>query len=311
MNTLSRVSLFPNFQPITLDIRRHFDQYTQQYETYSDFNFISLWSYMGHNCLLSNLLGNLVFQMRDYVTLEPLVSVLGDTNLIHVLDTLFEYLDQSTFKKELRLVPASLALPHLMKHERYSFHMDRDNFDYIIDVRHLLKHEGKDMKHKQRDLHAFYSRTPRFEVREIDIRSPQDCKHILNLVEHWISKKDVKNVYDDTEAIRKLLTHEHDFHTVDVGIFIDNRLVAFSINELITADMYMAHFGKADKSVPGIYTMMEYETARIMHERYACKYFNFQQDLGIAKLRKSKLSYQPVKFLEKGTISRVHSSHSN
>lgn len=304
MSMLSRFPLFPNFEPLTLDIREDYEQYLKHFETYSDFNFVSLWTYMGHECQLSNLNGNLIFKMIDYSTHEPFLSMLGDNRPVHTLDTLFKYLEESNLRKELRLVPATSSMMALDDSHKYTFHLDRDNFDYIIDVRKLIDLKGNQMKTKRRQIQLFKTHSPEHVVRRMDIKSTDDRAHIVELIQRWSDNNKKESEHDHVQAVHKLLDHAHDFHTIDLGIFVDKRLVAFTVNEVIHNHMYMAHFGNADKSVPGIYSFMEHETARFMHENFACLYFNFQQDLGIPNLRRSKLSYRPHRFLEKGIISR-------
>lgn len=307
---LSRLPLFPNFEPITLELREDYEKYLKNFETFSDFNFVSVWTYMGHECKLSNLNGNLVFKMIDYSTHEPFLSILGDMRLTHSLDTLFEYLDASDMKAEIKLVPATSSMSALNKTGKYAFHLDRNNFDYIIDVKKLMNLEGNQMKTKRRQIQVFKSYAPNHIVRQMDLRTSDDQAQVIQLVKHWSKNSKKESEHDHTQAVHKLLSHAHDFHTIDLGVFVDNRLVAFTINEVIHNHMYMAHFGNADKAVPGIYSFMEHETARFMHEKYECLYFNFQQDLGIPNLRRSKLSYRPHRFLEKGIISRKTVSES-
>lgn len=304
MKILSSIPVFPTFSPITLDIRDSYEEYVKQYESYSDFNFISLWTYMGHECQLSNLNENIIFRMIDYGTHEPFLSLLGENKFIHTLDMLFAFLHSVQLPPEINLIPAPVAHKHILPHTPYSFELDRDNFDYIVEVSSLLELKGNRMKPKRREINRFKAHTPKYEIREIDIKSEEDKKHITRLIEHWSSRKGEDDEHDDVDALNKLLTHEHDFHTVDLGLFIDSRLHAFTINEVIHQKTYMGHFGKADKSVPGIYTFMEHETARTMFETYGCTHINLQQDLGIENLRKAKLSYKPCKYLEKGTVTR-------
>jgi len=301
---MSSVRLFPSFTPLTLGMYKDYVAYMGQFESFSDFNFVSLWSYMGHKCQISKLNGNLVFQMVDYKTHEPFLAMLGENDIPNTLTQLFKYLRTTQLPKEVRLVPARMVQDSLQKHQQFHFVLDRDNFDYIIDVTKFIKLSGNTFKSKRGDIKKFLTQNHEYESRLLKIHSSQDRGHIMNLVKHWSANGIKSPEHDDVDAIRKLLSHAHDFKTIDFGIFIGGKLRAFTINELVQKDTYMGHFGKADKSFPGIYSFLEYETARYMHEKFGCKYLNLQQDLGILNLRRSKLSYKPCKFLEKGTITQ-------
>lgn len=304
MRFMSSVRLFPSFTPLTLDMYKDYMAYMGQFESFSDFNFVSLWSYMGHKCLISKLNGNLVFRMVDYKTHEPFLAMLGENDISNTLAHLFEYLGTTQLPREIRLVPAHMVQDALQKHQQYHFVLDRDNFDYIIDVAKFIKLSGNTFKSKRGDIKKFLLQNKEYESRLLKIHSAQDREHIMSLVNHWTSNGVKSPGHDDVHAIHKLLSHAHDFKTIDYGIFIQGKLRAFTINELIHKDTYMGHFGKADKTFPGIYSFLEYETARYMYENFGCKYLNLQQDLGLSNLRKSKLSYKPCKFLEKGTIAQ-------
>ena len=79
---------------------------------------------------------------------------------------------------------------------------------------------------------------------------------------------------------------------------VDGRLAAFSIGEPICSNVFGVHIEKADTRYHGAYPAMAREFAAHFAMDYT--YLNREEDLGIAGLRKSKLSYYPELLLENG-----------
>jgi hypothetical protein len=60
---------FPKFKPLELPDAEDVQRYTARYAPFSDFNFACLWSWnIDSRVLLSELNGNLVVRLGDYVT---------------------------------------------------------------------------------------------------------------------------------------------------------------------------------------------------------------------------------------------------
>jgi hypothetical protein len=87
------------------------------------------------------------------------------------------------------------------------------------------------------------------------------------------------------------------------GIFIDGQLEAFTINELLPSKYAITHFTKADPTKVGVFEFLYHELAKQLHAKGAF-YLNREQDLGLEGLRAAKMSWRPIKFLKKYTISR-------
>ena len=60
---------------------------------------------------------------------------------------------------------------------------------------------------------------------------------------------------------------------------------------------YAIHFEKAAPDYKGLYQFINQSFASVLPESY--NIINREQDLGIAGLRKAKLSYQPTGFVKK------------
>jgi len=81
------------------------------------------------------------------------------------------------------------------------------------------------------------------------------------------------------------------------AILIDDKIEALSIGGRLGRNMITVHVEKANTNFRGLYQAINNEFCR--HVAFAAKFINREEDMGIPNLRKAKLSYKPVKLLEK------------
>ena len=80
----------------------------------------------------------------------------------------------------------------------------------------------------------------------------------------------------------------------------EDQIVGFSVGEIVY-DTLIVHIEKGDTDYEGVYQVLSNEFAK----RFVTpevKYINREDDSGDSNLRTSKLSYHPLKILEKFTI---------
>ena len=98
-------------------------------------------------------------------------------------------------------------------------------------------------------------------------------------------------------------------HYLDIFLlYVDNKLVAFTINEVIKEEHVIGHFAKFNTSYKGVWDFLLLKT----NEYYSnsnLRFFNQQQDLGIDLLRKSKEQNSNLTFLKK--FKRAKNNHDN
>ena len=85
---------------------------------------------------------------------------------------------------------------------------------------------------------------------------------------------------------------------------MDQVLVGFSIIEVAHDGYGFIQFEKADTTFVGVFQYLKRETARVL-QAAGCRFINYEQDLGIAGIRKAKLSYHPVYMLKKFAVSYI------
>jgi hypothetical protein len=88
-----------------------------------------------------------------------------------------------------------------------------------------------------------------------------------------------------------------------VVALVEGRIKAFALGERLNSDTSVCHFEKADPFMEGLYQLIDREFNRLLFTE--CTHVNREQDLGIVKLRESKLSYHPLEMIEKFRVRRV------
>lgn len=300
---------FPDFIKLSFKHKPHIEKHLSKYPPYSDFNFTSLISWGGEDTYICELNGNLVIKFKDYTTSEPFYTFIGIKKVNDTIKTLLEGAKKNGLHPKLKLIPEVSLRTDPKIIEQYHIEEDRDNFDYIY-----LLEETKDFKgNKHGDKRNFINRFKRLyqsSHKLLDITHPEDQKEILDLFHHWQKQKKRTNeeVENELSAIKKILELAYDLKLICIGIYIDNKLVAFSINEILTDGYTMNLFEKADTNYQGIFPYLRNITAIYLLKK-GCKFLSHEQDLGIEGLRKSKMSYNPHFFLKKYTITHKKSSH--
>lgn len=171
---------------------------------------------------------------------------------------------------------------------------DRDGSDYIYSRQALAELSGKKYHQKRNHLAAFNKYDYEFSlIRESDI---DEC--IYFLTENYNNKSDTeRSAVAEQYAIN---TYFSNFSTLELSggiIRIGGEIKAVTVEERLNNETFCVHIEKADRSYSGIYAGINNCFVRSCMGAYT--YVNREEDLGIAGLRKSKLSYYPAFILNK------------
>ena len=189
--------------------------------------------------------------------------------------------------------------------EKFEYIEERDLFDYIYDGESLRTLAGRKNQKKRNHINAFLKDYEgRYSYKLLNEEDFDDC---LKLLKDWASNKEENNEFDegiDDESIgiRKIFNnYKYLRDKLKVaGIYVDGKLEAFTMGELINPNMALIHIEKANPNIRGLYPYINQQF--ILNEFEDVEFVNREEDLGIPGLRKAKLSYHPVKFVEKYTV---------
>ena len=192
--------------------------------------------------------------------------------------------------------------------DKFDYTEERDLFDYVYDGDSMRELKGRKNVKKRNHINYFLKEYEgRFEYRLLDENDFDAC---LKLVEEWTSNKE-ENGQVDEEMEEELIGIKKLFNSFPVikdklkiaGIFIDGKLEAFTMGEYLNPNMALIHIEKANPSIRGLYPYINQQF--LVNEFSNVEFVNREEDLGIEGLRKAKLSYHPVKFVEKYTVREV------
>ncbi|CEQ09493.1 Uncharacterized conserved protein [[Clostridium] sordellii] len=191
---------------------------------------------------------------------------------------------------------------------RFEYIEERDYFDYVYDAESLRTLKGRKNQKKRNHLNYFIKEYEgRVKYKKLDKENFDDC---ITLLKAWTVNKEEngdkeEGIDDEFVAIKKIFDH-YDVLREDVkisGIYIDNKLEAFTIGEKINEHMAVIHIEKANPEIRGLYPYINQQF--LVNEFPDVELVNREEDLGLEGLRKAKLSYHPCKFVEKYTVTEA------
>lgn len=294
---------FPNFKNLELSDIEEVRGFTSKYPPYSDFNFVSMYSWdTKREMQISILNNNLVVKFTDYINGQPFFSFLGEERVEDTARTLIGFSKKMYGKNLLRLVPEIVSSN--MDDAKFNLLPDYAAHDYVYDVSHLANMHnwaqhtsGKHVRSFKKEFEGLYL------VKHSPIKDVIKDEYLM-MFRKWAENKDLNQFESLSEYLALKRAFQARFDNVHVvSLYIDGGLLGFTIYEKVSDEYAVSHFAKGDtKYHKAVNDILNWEEAKILHAQ-GIKYFNWEQDLGIPGLRKSKEKYNPVLYLKKHIVS--------
>lgn len=128
-----------------------------------------------------------------------------------------------------------------------------------------------------------------------------DKQGLLDLYAKWSEgKEDEGTLMDEFHLLALGLQMTHEGKTFADVMEIDGEIVGFALGEITASNVAIVHIEKGETRFDGIYAAIN----KMFAERHyqGVRLVNRQEDMGLEGLRKSKLSYRPVKMVKKYVI---------
>jgi hypothetical protein len=291
--------IFPEWAPITHELRPEMEDLLKSYLRYSDFNYVNLHSWdTGDTGRVTNILGNLAVAFPDYVTEQPVLSLAGDGQTVEAADLLLDWARQRRIPQQLELIPEEVATTLRLVDDLQVIE-DIDNHDYVISINEVSAHHGKRFESIRYACNRFerkYGEHVDFGALDIENVQTQD-----EMKKVFLSRELGKSANDhiaELAALGRLFENAKHYELGAFGLWHLRKLIGFIVYEPLEGEWALGHFWKADVGYDGVYPYLMTQTCCQLKAE-GVKYFNIEQDLGLAGLRQAKGHFRPVAMLKK------------
>lgn len=244
---------------------------------------------------------------KDVFSIIPLCT---NDKLSYVVDFALNYIKNKYKIINLKGVNEEIAdLTKINYKEKFIYEKERDLFDYIYDAESLRTLSGRKNRKKRNHINTFLNLYKnRYEYKLLDKENFEECIEFLNIWEQ--SKEKIvssghKELDEEVISIKEVFGNYEKLKDKAkiAGVYIDNKLEAFTIGEEINENIALIHIEKANQNIKGLYQYINQQF--LLNEFQNVKYVNREEDLGIEGLSEAKLSYHPCKFVEKYSIREL------
>ena len=180
--------------------------------------------------------------------------------------------------------------------DKFSFHNDRKNDDYIYNQSDLAELAGKPYQKKRNHYSRFCREHPDYFF---EILSDKNLEEVLTFNEIWGKEyaEDNESLQGEHDAIIRVLK---DYKALGIrgGIIKEaDKILGFCYASKLTAGIICTHVEKAFHDVTGAYAAINHDFAKHIEGEF--ELINREDDLGEEGLRKAKLSYRPAMIVPK------------
>ncbi len=225
-------------------------------------------------------------------------------------ETLLRAAEEEGIAPGLRLIPEDEAAA--LAQCGFSVAPDPDSFDYVFDTQRILELRGSAFQTKRTQANRF-ARLHLHAFNVLDLTDQRIQRAMFELREHESvrygadtqpasSQLWTNDAVADWPALECMLSMARHFKLVAMGLFVKDRLIAFSIAELGSDELAFVHFLKSNwREFPGCTVAILQETARQLRSCGATR-FNYGSDDGLTGVKTNKQLYRPLGFVQKFTV---------
>ncbi|MDE5833341.1 MAG: phosphatidylglycerol lysyltransferase domain-containing protein [Desulfovibrio sp.] len=179
---------------------------------------------------------------------------------------------------------------------------DRGQWEYIYSKEDLASLPGPKFHKKRTHVNSYIKAYGDPVYVEI---TPKLVEEVLGVQDTWCQWHECAgspSLEAENEAIARVLTHWDNFrHMYGGSLEIEGKMVAFSVGEKLDSETLGVHFEKGLNGYKGVYQVMNREFASRAGKDF--KFINRAQDMNEDGLRQAKLTYSPVGYAQKYSVS--------
>ena len=184
---------------------------------------------------------------------------------------------------------------------RFTFHSDRDSWDYVYNIHDLADLKGRKFQKKRNHLNRFEEAHPNCQFLPLDESNRVAAFMMLGQWYRDRAKIDTEHNFKlEQLALQRAFAFQKELGLEGLVLVEDGKVLAFAMGSRLNSTTFDIHFEKALEEVDGAYPAINRGFARYLREKYPeLLYLNREDDLGLEGLRKAKLSYNPAFMVEK------------
>lgn len=196
----------------------------------------------------------------------------------------------------------------ILKERGYGFKEERSMAEYLYSTEELSELKGKKYHGKRNFINSFGYPYILREYRKEDYCGLMELLDIWGKISgldndaSWSYISDTLKMSDydlEKEAIVRTLEDPKAYRIFADVLEIDGKIEGFAAGEIMPNNIGVIYFEKGNTQFKGIYQVLD--NIFIKAHFKGVPYINKQEDMGLPGLRQSKLSYHPVKLIERYT----------
>ncbi len=184
---------------------------------------------------------------------------------------------------------------------QFRIHSDRDGFDYVYDINDLADLKGRKYQKKRNHINRFRQAYAGYTLEPI---TDETTIVAVELLQKWYTDRELQDPHSDFHmekaAIFKALRDRTALGMEGMLLMHNGRPLAMTMGSRLSDTTFDIHFEKALDEADGAYPTINHEFAQYLRAKYPdLQYLNREDDMGLAGLRKAKLSWEPHHMTEK------------
>ncbi len=174
--------------------------------------------------------------------------------------------------------------------------LERDTFDYIYLSEDLINLSGKKYQPKRNHI-SYFIKNNDWSYERISENNIPECYEMSKLWLNGALEEYREELEAELKIIKRIFENYDELGYVGGLLRKDGKVIAYTMGEPASKDMFCVHIEKAFSEIRGAYPMINQQFVK--NELSDYKYINREDDTGAENLRKAKLSYYPAILAEK------------
>jgi len=290
------IPLFSEFREINYKDKKVLNRAFKVYQPrISEYTFTNLFVWRKTNKVLFSQIGDVILIKRKNKNSDEffLLPPIGNKKIKYVVQEMLSIIGRECFPPFYGL---NKMQAESLKEKGFTIKEMRDNWDYVYLVKDLIDLSGERYYTKRKNIKNCLSEyNPEYQPLEEEI-----IEQCLQLQTKWCNLRNcgaIPGLEAEHRAIKETFKHFSDLNVFGGAILINGNVEAFTIGEKLNKNTAVIHFEKANPEVAGLYQVINKWFCNKALQDFM--YVNREQDLGVAGLRRAKMSYYPTLFIEK------------